>query len=39
MLPATPRVLVLMTVAGSSGGGGQGGIQVDSVQLRRQGDD
>jgi hypothetical protein len=28
-------VLVLMTVIGSSGGGGQGGTQVGSVRLRR----
>jgi hypothetical protein len=32
---ATPRAPVLMTVAGSSGGGGQGGVQVDSAQLRQ----
>jgi hypothetical protein len=38
MLFAAPRLLVLMTVAGSSEGGGQDGSQVGSGQLRQHRD-
>jgi hypothetical protein len=38
MLFATPRVLVLMTVAGLSGGGDRSDIQASSAQLRQRRD-